>query len=74
MMKQTSPLDSSREIYLPSRISLNSKIVGISRFSNSKKKKKRKRNEKEKKTMRGREKENGEREREDFPGVPTVRA
>ena len=33
MTKQTSPLESSREILLPCRISLNSEIVGISRFS-----------------------------------------
>ena len=33
MTKQTSPVESFREIYLLRRISLNSKIVGISRFS-----------------------------------------
>ena len=32
MMKRTSPLESSREIYLPRRISSNSETVGISRF------------------------------------------
>ena len=32
MMKRTSPLDSSREIYLPRRISLNYEIIGFSRF------------------------------------------
>ena len=32
MMKQTSPLNSSYEIKLPSRISLNSDMVGILRF------------------------------------------
>ena len=33
MTKWTSPLESSREIYLLRRISLNYEIVGISRFS-----------------------------------------
>ena len=33
MMERIAPLESSREIYLPSRISLNSEIVGISRIS-----------------------------------------
>ena len=33
MMKWTSPLESSREIQLSRRISLNSEIVGISHFS-----------------------------------------
>ena len=33
MMKRTSPLESSREILLPRRISSNSEIVGISHFS-----------------------------------------
>ena len=32
MTKRTSPLESSREIYLPRRILSNSEIVGISRF------------------------------------------
>ena len=32
MTKRTSPLGSSREIYLPRRILLNSEVVGISRF------------------------------------------
>ena len=32
-MKRNSPLDLSREIYLPRRISSNSKTVGFSRFS-----------------------------------------
>ena len=32
MMKQTSPLESSREIEIPCRISSNSEIVGISRL------------------------------------------
>ena len=33
MTKRTSPLESSREIWLPRRISSNSEIVGISHFS-----------------------------------------
>ena len=33
MIKRTSPLESSREIYLSRRISSNSKTVRISRFS-----------------------------------------
>ena len=33
MTKRISPLKSSREISLPRRISLNSEVVGISRFS-----------------------------------------
>ena len=33
MMKRTFPLKSSREIELPRRISLDSEVVGISRFS-----------------------------------------
>ena len=32
MMKWTSSLDLSHEIYLPKQISLNSKTVGFSRF------------------------------------------
>ena len=33
MTKRTSPLKSSRKIYLPRQILLNSEVVGISRFS-----------------------------------------
>ena len=33
MTKRTSLLESSHQIYLPRRISLNSKTIGISRFS-----------------------------------------
>ena len=33
MMKRTSPLESSREIELPCRISSNSETIGISRLS-----------------------------------------
>ena len=33
MKKRISPLESSREIYLPRRISSNSETIGISRFS-----------------------------------------
>ena len=35
MTEMTSPLESSREIYLPRRILLDSEIIEISRFSRS---------------------------------------